>query len=127
MAIRIQGKHDTAANWTSNNPVLLVGETGFETNTGKFKIGDGSTTWTSLGYASILPADAYTDEQAQDAVGGMVADTNTIDLTYTDATPELKADLKIDTATPGTVALSVSADGLQADVDGTIDCGTSTI
>jgi hypothetical protein len=36
----------------------------------------------------------YTDELAQDAVGGMIADTTTIDLTYTDATPELKADVK---------------------------------
>ncbi len=32
-------------------------------------------------------------EAAQDAVGAMVADTSTIDLTYTDATPELKADV----------------------------------
>ncbi len=35
-------------------------------------------------------------EAAQDAVGAMVADTATIDLTYTDATPELKADVKTD-------------------------------
>ena len=35
----------------------------------------------------------YTDERAQDAIGGMIADTTTIDLTYTDATPELKADV----------------------------------
>jgi hypothetical protein len=39
-------------------------------------------------------ATAYTDEMAQDAVGAMIADTATIDLTYTDATPELKADVK---------------------------------
>lgn len=39
-------------------------------------------------------ADAYSDEKAQDAVGAMIADTATIDLTYTDATPELKADVK---------------------------------
>lgn len=36
----------------------------------------------------------FTDERAQDAVGGMVADTDTLDLTYTDATPELKGDVK---------------------------------
>lgn len=36
---------------------------------------------------------SYSDEQAQDAVGGMVADTATVNLTYTDATPELKADV----------------------------------
>jgi hypothetical protein len=33
------------------------------------------------------------DEAAQDAVGGMVASTDTITLTYTDGTPELKADV----------------------------------
>lgn len=36
---------------------------------------------------------AYTDEQAQDAVGAMIGDTATVDLTYTDATPLLKADV----------------------------------
>jgi len=35
-------------------------------------------------------------EAAQDAVGAMIKDTATIDLTYTDATPELKADVKAD-------------------------------
>lgn len=37
---------------------------------------------------------SYTDEMAQDAVGGILVDTTTIDLTYTDATPEIKADVK---------------------------------
>ena len=36
----------------------------------------------------------YTDELAQDAIGAMVADTATVDVTYTDATPELKWDVK---------------------------------
>lgn len=34
-------------------------------------------------------------EAAQDAVGAMIADTATVDLTYTDGTPELKADVKL--------------------------------
>jgi len=38
----------------------------------------------------------YTDEQAQDAVGAMLLDTATIDLTYADATPALSADVKTD-------------------------------
>lgn len=40
------------------------------------------------------PVSGYSDEQAQDAVAGMIADTDTVDFTYTDATPELKADVK---------------------------------
>lgn len=47
---RIQFRRGTAAQWTSANPTLAVGELGFETDTTKFKIGDGSTAWTSLGY-----------------------------------------------------------------------------
>lgn len=48
---RIQNRRDTAANWTSTNPILASGEIGVESNTGKFKIGDGSTAWTPLLYA----------------------------------------------------------------------------
>jgi hypothetical protein len=47
----IQVRRDTAANWTSTNPTLAAGEIGFETNTGQFKIGTGSATWTALPYA----------------------------------------------------------------------------
>jgi hypothetical protein len=48
--IKLQVRRDTAANWTSANPTLSAGEIGFETSTGKFKIGDGSTAWSSLSY-----------------------------------------------------------------------------
>lgn len=44
-------RRDTAANWTSANPVLKLGEPGLETNTRKIKYGDGSTAWNSLGYS----------------------------------------------------------------------------
>jgi hypothetical protein len=51
MANKIQIRRDTASNWTSSNPTLSQGEQGYETDTGKLKIGDGSTAWTSLGYS----------------------------------------------------------------------------
>ena len=41
MAVRIQLRRDTAANWSSVNPILLGGEIGIETDTLKFKIGSG--------------------------------------------------------------------------------------
>jgi hypothetical protein len=50
MATKIQVRRDTAANWTSVNPTLSSGEIGFETNTGKFKIGNGSSVWSALDY-----------------------------------------------------------------------------
>lgn len=46
----LQLRRDTAANWTSANPTLAAGQPGFETDTGRVKIGDGSTAWTSLVY-----------------------------------------------------------------------------
>lgn len=50
---RIQFRRGTASEWTSANPTLAVGELGFETDTTKFKFGDGSTAWTSLAYGFI--------------------------------------------------------------------------
>lgn len=46
----IQVRRDTAANWASANPTLAGGEFGYETDTGKVKIGDGATAWSSLAY-----------------------------------------------------------------------------
>jgi len=48
----IQFRRDTSANWTSTNPVLSSGEVGYETDTKRFKIGDGTTVWGSLTYNS---------------------------------------------------------------------------
>ena len=47
---QIQIRRGTASQWTSANPTLASGEWGFETDTKKGKIGDGSTAWNSLAY-----------------------------------------------------------------------------
>jgi hypothetical protein len=47
---QIQVRRGTAAQWTSTNPILASGEWGYETDTGKVKIGDGTTAWNSLDY-----------------------------------------------------------------------------
>jgi hypothetical protein len=48
--IKIQLRRDSAANWTTANPILAQGEIGLELDTQKFKMGDGTTAWTTLGY-----------------------------------------------------------------------------
>lgn len=48
MTIRL--RRDTAANWTTANPVLSSGQPGYETDTGRIKMGDGATAWTALAY-----------------------------------------------------------------------------
>jgi len=50
MATRMQQRRGTAAQWTAANPVLAAGEIGFETDTNKFKMGNGSSAWTALTY-----------------------------------------------------------------------------
>lgn len=50
MPTQIQVRRDAAATWTSVNPTLASGEIGFETDTGKVKVGDGTTAWASLAY-----------------------------------------------------------------------------
>jgi len=70
MATKIQVRRGTSASWTGTNPVLSSGEIGFETDTNKLKIGNGSSVWSSLNYFSdiqeITSASAYSLEQANE-------------------------------------------------------------
>jgi hypothetical protein len=52
MTQAIQLRRGTAAQWTAANPTLASGEIGIETDTGLFKIGDGTTDWITLGYSA---------------------------------------------------------------------------
>lgn len=44
-------RNGTAADWTLVNPVLLAGELGVETDTGRFKFGNGANPWNELPYS----------------------------------------------------------------------------
>ena len=90
MTTRLQQRRDTAANWTSNNPTLATGEIGYETDTAKFKIGNGSTAWTSLAYAyGAAPALTFNAQTgtsytlATTDVGALVTLSNTGGITLT--------------------------------------------
>lgn len=50
MTTRIQLRRDDSSNWDILDPALAEGEIGFETDTGKFKIGNGSDLWSELDY-----------------------------------------------------------------------------
>jgi len=47
----IKSRAGTAAQWTSANPVLALGEMGVETDTQRSKFGDATTAWSSLSYS----------------------------------------------------------------------------
>ena len=74
-----QQRRDTAANWTAADPTLLAGELGYETDTGKWKVGDGSTAWSSLSYEQWSEVSAHplaTADIADDAITSAKLDTN---------------------------------------------------
>ena len=51
MKTTIQLRRGTASQWTSANSILNAGEIGIESDTSKFKIGNGSTAWSLLSYS----------------------------------------------------------------------------
>jgi hypothetical protein len=53
MPVQIQLRRGTFSQWTETNPILAVAELVLETDTGKFKVGNGISTYTSLPYGGI--------------------------------------------------------------------------
>jgi major tropism determinant Mtd-like protein/collagen triple helix repeat protein len=64
---RFELRRGPAAEWVDENPVLAAGEPGYETDTGKFKIGDGVQVWNNLPY--FLP-----DEDISTLIAAAIAD-----------------------------------------------------
>ena len=54
-----QVKRGTAARWEELNPILNPGEPGFEMDTFKLKIGNGSTPWKELPYINDIDISKY--------------------------------------------------------------------
>ena len=133
MAIQIQLRRGTAAAWTAANPTLAVGELVIETDTDKYKIGDGSTAWTSLGYSS-LPADAITTAGGVTITGTMThgADGTGADVRFNSGTAgdymlwDASEEQLVITGTNGAVALNV-ADGNATFADDVTITGNLTV
>lgn len=110
MATKIKLRRDTATNWTTANPVMAIGEPGFETNTLKLKFGDGTTAWNSLPYAtngvagsiSLLSLSAI-NSGTPSGVGSLAYNSGTGAFTYTP--PNLSTYLTSITGTQVTTAL----------------------
>jgi hypothetical protein len=110
MATRMQQRRGTAAQWTSANPILNAGEVGWESDTNKFKIGDGTNHWADLAY--------FIDE---DAVANYVLDTELGELTQDIVNSALVAGTGItktynDNANTITVAVDTSVIATKAEL-----------
>jgi len=108
---RFKLRNDTAADWTAADPVLLLGEIGVETDTRRYKIGDGTTAWSGLSY--YIDGVAIRGQCSKISYG-------TIDITTqgTYVTTGLTATLDSDTAY-GMVLGTTDAFGLKNDSGGT--------
>jgi hypothetical protein len=84
---RIQFRRGTALEWSSINPILYAGEIGYETDTKKIKIGDGTTFWASLPYATVKPEDL--NELVDDRVNDLLVAGSNIQKTYNDVSNTL--------------------------------------
>jgi hypothetical protein len=83
MAVKLQLRRDTTANWSASNPILAEGEVGIDTTVKLAKIGDGTTAWNSLAFGfgdSNVQSDDIIDivvltQAAYDALGSYGSST----------------------------------------------------
>ena len=102
----MQQRRDTAANWTSANPTLLAGEIGIESDTLKWKVGTGSTAWTSLGYIPAFSLSAYPLVNADIAAAAAIAYSKLATLTSGNIVLGSSANVATSTAVTGDVTIS---------------------
>ena len=102
MAIQIQLRRGTASQWTTANTLLAQGEIGLETDTNKFKFGDGVTTWNSLAYypTGTVTSVAATGGTGISITGSPITSSGTLNITNTapDQTVVLTAGTGISTS-----------------------------
>jgi hypothetical protein len=68
MPFQIQLRRGTASAWSTVNPTLVEGEVGFESDTSKMKVGDGTTAWNSLAYVTTTPTELNTKASTGKAI-----------------------------------------------------------
>lgn len=80
MTTRMIQRRGLASQWTAIDPILEIGEFGFEEDTQKFKVGDGESSWAELPYylnEDLLPDVpallAAANEQVQTAISTAVS------------------------------------------------------
>jgi hypothetical protein len=92
MATRMQQRRGTAAQWISTNsgngPILNAGEIGWESDTNKFKIGDGTNTWLALDYFADVDSTVNPAFGSSITFEGATANTFETVLAVTDPTAD---------------------------------------
>jgi hypothetical protein len=103
MATRMQQRRGTASQWTSANPVLNAAEMGWESDTNKFKIGDGTNHWADLDY--FIDANSTVNPAFGSSITFEGATANDFETTLAITDPTADRTITFPDAT-GTVALT---------------------
>ena len=128
MATRMQQRRGTAAQWVSTNsgngPILAAGEIGYESDTNKFKIGDGTNHWLNLDY--FIDADSTTNPQFGSNIKFEGATANAFETTLAVVDPTADRTITLPDAT-GTVVLADGSGNVTVSGDLTVSGTTTTI
>jgi hypothetical protein len=124
MATRMQQRRGTASQWTSANPVLNAGEMGWESDTNKFKIGDGTNHWNDLDYFADINSTVNPAFGTSITFEGATADSYETVLQVTDPTADRT--ITFPNAT-GTVVLADGSGNVTVSGDLTVSGTTTTI
>lgn len=132
MAVQIITRNDTAANWTTANPVLARGEIGLERDTMRLKIGDGVSAWSALPYRGVDGAPGGSVYEVEVNLGAVPVLDKTVSWTHVGAltsqrvlvspartSDELEMDpLVVSAAVTATDTITASVSGLRGPVSG---------
>jgi len=102
--VRIQVRRGLSSEWTAANPVLAAGEMGVETNTNKFKFGNGTDAWTALSYAASDAA--AIGEISQDAINQALLVGAGLTKTYNDGANTITVTVDTDVVSTKTFAIA---------------------
>jgi hypothetical protein len=127
MATRMQQRRGTAAQWISTNsgngPILNAGEIGYETDTNKFKIGDGTNHWINLDY--FVDANSIANPSIGSSIVFEGTTENAYETTLFATDPTADRTITLPNAT-GTVVLADGSGNVTVSGDLTVS-GTTTI
>jgi len=121
MATRMQQRRGTAAQWTSANPVLNAGEIGWESDTNKFKIGDGTNHWADIDYFADINSTVNPAFGTSIIFEGATADSYETTLQVTDPTADRTVTI------PDATTTLVGTDTTQTLTNKTIALGSNTV
>jgi hypothetical protein len=132
MATRMQQRRGTASQWISTNsgngPILNAGEIGYESDTNKFKIGDGTNHWVNLDY--FIDANSTANPSFGSSITFEGATANDYETTFQVTDPTADRTLTFPDST-GTVALTsditVTASSTNTLTNKTVALGSNTV